>query len=149
MPNPNTVTIEIGQDVFRRLQTLAEPLVDDAGSTLEKLIDHWERHPPQSLENNNQGTAWWFTSRGERLPVGTKLRAIYNGHTYEAKVMTSGIFFESETFNSPSAAAIHAKNLEGLTGASANTNGWNFWEYYDEVNESWKPLSKLRATSRQ
>ena len=82
------------------------------------------------------------------MPIETKLRAIYNGHTYEARVMASGILFESETFISPSAAAIHAKNLAGLSGASANTNGWNFWEYYDEASQSWKPLSVLRSTSR-
>jgi hypothetical protein len=78
------------------------------------------------------------------LPVGTKLRAIYNGHTYHASVVPKGIFFENETFNSPSAAAIHTKNLEGLTGSSTNTNGWNFWEYHDEEDSMWKPLRNLR-----
>ncbi|MGB5441506.1 MAG: hypothetical protein WBN57_02590 [Gammaproteobacteria bacterium] len=145
MSHEDTVTIEINRAVFRRLQALAEPLVDNTSSLVEKLVEHWELHPPASLENKDRGTLWWFTSRGERLPVGTKLRAIYNGHTYEATVKPGGIFFESEIFNSPSAAAIHAKNLEGLTGASANTNGWNFWEYYDEAIETWKPLSVLRS----
>lgn len=144
MPSPTHQTIEIDQQLFERLQNLAEPLVDSPSSVIQKLLDHWEQNPPSATQGDSIPRPWWVSSRGERLPVDLKLRATYNGHTYHAVVRPKGIFFESEIFTSPSAAAIHAKNLEGLTGAAANTNGWSFWEYFDEETESWKPLQNLR-----
>ncbi len=135
-------TIQIDSELFERLQALAEPLVDNPTTVIRRLVDHWEQNPPDA--DIESPIRWCLLSRGERLPIGTKLRAVYNGHTYHASITSTGIFFESKTFNSPSAAAIHAKNLEGLRGSSANTNGWNFWEYYDEESSTWKPLRNLR-----
>ncbi|HEX7028384.1 MAG TPA: hypothetical protein VF268_14180 [Gammaproteobacteria bacterium] len=137
------VSVEIDRHVFEKLQSLAEPLIDDPSSVIEKLITHWKENPPTQGAKKNPGK-WWVSARGEKLPVGLELRARYGGETYKAKILSSGILFQSETFNSPSAAAIHVKNISGLVGNSANTNGWRFWEYYDEESGVWRDLELFR-----
>ncbi len=140
------VSINLQKDVFERLQSLAEPLVDDPNSVIQRLINHWQTSPPREREQGKPPFEYWLSARGEKLPVGLELRAKYDGSTYKAKVMKQGIFIESETFglSSPSAAAIHAKKIAGLTGASANTNGWRFWEYLDSETGDWKSLEDFR-----
>lgn len=146
----STVTVEINKEIFERLQSLAIPLVDDLGSVMSRLIDHWEKTPSKEGKNANQSKSWWTSARGERLPIGTELRARYNGEEFKGKVLGSGIFFGDETFNSPSAAAIAAKkkNFTELTNAGASTNGWKFWEYSDEKSKSWRSVSDFKAGSK-
>jgi len=146
----STITVEINKAIFERLQSLAIPLVDDLGSVMSRLIDHWEKTPPKEGKNANQSKSWWTSARGERLPVDTELRARYNGEKFKGKILSSGIFFEGATFNSPSAAAIAAKkkNFTELSDASASTNGWKFWEYFDEKSKSWRSVSDFKAGSK-
>ena len=142
MKSDSMVNIKINKKVFERLQSLAVPLVDDSDSIIERLIDHWTNNPP--VKRGKNATEMWASARGEKLPVGLKLRANHKGHLYTASVLKSGIFVGSEECSSPSAAAIHAKNISGLIGSSASTNGWKFWEYYDEEANAWKSLETLR-----
>lgn len=141
MNSASKVSIEIDSRLFHRLQSVAEPLIDDTDSVIEKLLNHWETSPPAA---HGKGNGIWMTPRGEKFPVGTKLRAEYDGEKFEASVMKTGIFFIGETFTSPSAAAIHAKRMQGLTGTSANTNGWKFWEYWDEDVQAWLSIDRFR-----
>jgi len=94
---------------------------------------------------NQPGVAKYFVcSRGERLPIGTKLRAIYRRREFEAHVDASGIVFEGNRYNNPSLAGIEAKRSHGAVGKAANTNGWTFWEYFDAVSGRWKSLDEWR-----
>jgi hypothetical protein len=140
------ISVEITRQVFEGLQSLAEPLIDDPNSVIEKLLNHWKTYPPGIQENKTIYGELWVSARGEQLPVGLRLHAKYNGKNYEAEVIQSGISFQNEIFNSPSAAAIHVKNLAGLTGNSANTNGWKFWEFYDKKTEVWRSIESFRIS---
>ena len=141
MDTSNTVNLSINRTVFNRLQAFAEPLVDDNDSLLTKLMDAYELAKKKPATSPAE---FFVSARGEQLAVGTKLRANYKNKILEGEVTASGIFYASETFESPSAAATYAKTLEGLDEESANTNGWKFWEYLDEDVGKWLPLDALR-----
>ena len=146
MSSVDVVSIEVDRRLFSRLQSIARPLLDDVDAVLERLLDHWESSEPQKSESEKK---FWYTSRGERFSIGTKLRATYKDHEFEAVVMKTGIYLHQnkETYSSPSSAAIEAKVLAGLLRESANTNGWRFWEYYDDNSDSWQSLEKIRFGS--
>ena len=142
----STVNIELNKELFEQLQSLAVPLVDDFNSVISRLIDNWESNPPQKNTENKPANSWWLTPRGEKLPVNTQIRARYNGEEFKGKILQTGIFFEGETFTSFSAAGIAAKkkNFKDLSDASASTNGWRFWEYFDEQTKNWRSVSNFR-----
>lgn len=144
------VKLEIKPELFKRLQCLAEPLVDDVSSVIERLITHWESCPPTlghkvvSIKLPAPPTEW-RSARGERFPIGAKLRARYLNHNFEAIVTASGIEFNGHTYNNPSSAGIAAKESVGTTGNSASTNGWDFWEILDSTMNRWVSIDVLRS----
>jgi len=140
MTQKSQITINIDPELFQRLQSLAVPLVDNTDTVIHKLLDYWESDQRAGVEAEPGNAGQWMTPRGEKFPVGTKLRARYNGEEFKAEVTRSGIAVEGETFTSPSAAAIHAKNLANVSGTSANTNGWKFWEFLDEAEQRWRSI---------
>jgi len=148
MSNSSRITIDIDSDLFQKLQSLAVPLVDSTDSVISKLLDHWEQNHKAEEKTGLSAEEEWMTPRGEKFPVGTRLRAHYNGEEFKADVTRSGILVQGETFNSPSAAAIHAKNLANITGASASTNGWKFWEYWDEAEQRWRSIRIIQQLSK-
>jgi len=69
--------------------------------------------------------------------VAKKLRAVYKGKTYRARVLKNGIIsFGRKRYNSPSLAG------KAITGCS--TNGWLFWEYHHK-QKGWRKLNNLRG----
>jgi hypothetical protein len=144
------IQISIKKEIFESLKRLAEPLVDDANSVIERLIYHWESCSPSvgskitSIKVAKPAEEWRST-RGERFRVGAKLRAPYRGHTFEATVMSQGIEFNGKTYNNPSSAGIAAKESVGTTGEAAKTNGWNFWEMFEPTSNRWVSVNILRA----
>ena len=69
MNDTGKISIQINSRLFHRLQSVAEPLIDDTDSVIEKLLSHWEASPP-SIQGN--GKNFWISPRGERFPIGTK-----------------------------------------------------------------------------
>jgi hypothetical protein len=143
------VQVPLKREVFERLKLLAEPLVDDVSSVVERLIKHWESAPPgprtRTIVLPEPGPAIWRSARGERFLVGTKLRARYLGHTFDATVTVSGIDFNGRHFDNPSSAGIAAKESVGTHGKSASTNGWDFWEMQEPNSEQWVSIDVLRS----
>src|SRR5713226_989084 len=82
-----------------------------------------------------------FKTREASLPVGLRLRKVFKGQERRAAVEQHGIRLEGENrvFLSPSLAAV------AVTGY--NTNGWTFWDYWDEKTQNWRPLDDLRRDS--
>ena len=147
------VQVSIKTEVFESLKRLAEPLVDDTNSVIERLINHWESCPPPpgmkivSIKLSKPPTEWRST-RGERFPIGAKLRAPYLHHTFEAIVTARGIEFNGKVYANPSSAGIAAKASVGTTGSAANTNGWDFWEMLEPATGRWVSINTLRAKNR-
>ncbi|SRR6266540_123979 len=145
------VQVPLKREVFERLKSLAEPLVDDASSVVERLIKHWESAPPaprtRTIVLPEPGPAVWRSARGEKFPVGTKLRARYLSHTFEATVTTSGIEFNGRPYDNPSSAGIAAKESVGTRGKAASTNGWDFWEMQDPNSKRWVSIDVLRSAN--
>lgn len=143
----NNIQVSIDSEVFERLQKVATPLVDDTNTVIIKLLDFWEQKEKPPIKSPNvedQVEKFWVADRGERFPVGLKLRASYYDQKFDAVIGEEGIFFSDKVFDSPSSAAIHAKRLAGTKGSSASTNGWTFWKYFDAKNERWFLIDNLR-----
>lgn len=153
-----TVQIDLEKDVFERLQALAKPFVDTPSSIIRRLLDESEglRKQVVTVCQNEQeqheklALSFFITSRGEHLPLG-QLRATYSPrgstetHDFEAEVTLDGIAIDDKVFKSPSAAGIHAKKLVGADDSASNTNGWDFWEYFDEQAGAWVGIQKFRS----
>jgi len=145
---PDLVSVPISSSIFARLQRLAVPLVDDTSSVIEKLIAHWESHPPDSKAPNDPASAAksdvWRSPRGDTLPVGATLQAEYLGKTFRATVEKKGIRFGGKVYDSPSAAGVAAKGQLGRTGRAASTDGRTFWKIQDPASGRWVAISTLR-----
>ena len=143
------INLPLKREVFERLKALAEPLVDDASSVVERLIDHWETTRANSRVTARPSVATnaavWRSARGEKFVVGTRLRAKYLSHTFEATVTVAGIEFKGKKFDNPSSAGIAAKESVGTKGSAANTNGWDFWEMQDPETKQWVSINLLRS----
>jgi hypothetical protein len=141
------VQIRVRRDVFEKLKSLAEPLVDDSSTVIERLIRHWEASPPKDTSKPRQAATQelWRSSRGDVLPVGAQLEGRYKGRTFAALVAKNGIRFEGKVYSTLSAAAIAAKGLAGTKGQAANTNGRDFWAVRDSSGAQPVPVSALRT----
>lgn len=142
METSNLVTLKVSEAVFNDLKAMAEPLVDNTDTVLMRLIRHWRENPPSAQPRVEP--RYWTSARGEKLPIGLKLRATYLGKTVEAVIEKTGIQFAGKIYSSPSNAAIAAKRSLGAKGSAANQNGWDFWEYLSESTNEWHFLRGLR-----
>ena len=150
-----TVQTELEHDVFERLQALAKPFVDTPSSVIRRLLDEYKDNEKQ-LDTDDANVAKqvsvnqvYITSRGVRLHLG-RLQATYRRrgdsktHRFEAEVTPKGIKFDGQIFDDPSPAGIRAKKLAGAEGTAASTNGWEFWEYFDEQKRKWISIDVFR-----
>ncbi len=78
---------------------------------------------------------WMFG--GASLPEGTKLQKFLKKQKFEAIILSGAIYVNGEYHQSPSAAAM-------AVNGGVNVNGWDFWEYFDEVTLQWNKLDHLR-----
>lgn len=139
------IQVHVRRDVFEKLKSLAEPLVDDTSTVIDRLIRHWEATPPKDSRNPaSDEAALWQSSRGDVLPVGAPLQGRYKGKTFAAVVARNGVRFEGKTYSTLSAAAVAAKGLSGVKGDAASTNGRDFWALRDSTG-NWFPVSSLRS----
>jgi hypothetical protein len=141
--------IPVRKDVFERLKRLAEPLVDNPSSVIERLAVHWEKThcaPDVGIRISSSipPLTEWRSARGERFAVGLVLRAFYLSHQFEAMVTAAGIEFNGKMYDNPSSAGIAAKLTVGKKGPAANTNGWDFWQMLDPATKRWVSIDALR-----
>ena len=83
------------------------------------------------------------------MPLGSlqatyKRRGSSRTNRFEAKVTPRGIEFDGQVFDDPSPAGIRAKELAGAEGSAASTNGWEFWEYFDDQKGKWISIDVFR-----
>jgi len=143
----DNIQVSIDSATFKRLQEIATPLVDDVNTVIKKLINLWDEKEKELIKTKVIDTPvekYWSDSRGVNFPVGLKLRASYYNQKFDALITDRGILFLDKFFDSPSAAAMHAKRMNGINGSSVCTNGWKFWEYFDATKGRWQQIDKLR-----
>jgi hypothetical protein len=88
------------------------------------------------LSGTGLATRKW-TFGGATLPEGTKLQKFLKKKKVDAVIHNGAIFVNGEYHQSPSAAAM-------AVNGGVNVNGWDFWEYFDEVTLQWNKLDILR-----
>lgn len=139
------IQIQVRREVFEKLKRLAEPLVDDTSTVIDRLIRHWESNQPKHARGAApEAPELWRSSRGDVLPVGAPLQGRYKGKTFAAVVARNGVRFEGKVFSTLSAAAVAAKGLTGTKGDAASTNGRDFWALRSSDENHWVPISSLR-----
>ncbi len=79
---------------------------------------------------------------GVRLSEGTLLQKWYQGKKYEAVIQNGAIYFDGQSYQSPSTAAM-------AIAKGTNVNGWNFWEYFDKNNGQWQKIGELRTSNNE
>jgi hypothetical protein len=156
----HTVKVELEEDIFGLLQSLAKPFVDTPSSVIRGMWEELQKYrgspvkgtrtPPTALPASKANVGTYTTSRGVQIPFG-ELRAVYKrrgsheSKTFKAKVNEKGIEFAGQIFDDPSPAGIHAKQLAGARGPATSTNGWEFWEYYNTAQSRWLQIGTLRS----
>jgi hypothetical protein len=147
-----TVQITLNLEIFEKLKQIAEPLVDDPNSVINRLIEHWMSDPPHPRKPTiilpEPSLPSWRSSRGEKFTIGTLLRASYRGHTFSARITPSGIEFDGKTYSNPSSAGIAAKKTIGVEDSAANTNGWSFWEMQEPDSNQWISINTVRYAKK-
>lgn len=138
----NSTTLTVSNEIFARLQALAIPLVDNPNSIIERLISHWESHPPVSSATV-AAIESWHSSRGDVLRVGTKLQASFRKEIFYATVEKEGIRFDGVLYSSLSSAGQAVKKNNGATDTAAITNGRHFWQLQHHISGNWISVKEL------
>ena len=144
-----TIEVSLKREIFEKLKLIAEPLVDDTSSVIERLLKHWESTRPITSTPTTSSALTpqlWRSTRGEQFIVGSKLRAHYRGHWFQAVITANGIEFEDKVYDNPSSAGIAAKKSIGINESAANTNGWSFWNMQIPNSNQWVSINTIRYT---
>jgi hypothetical protein len=145
--------INVNGPTFFEIQKIAKLSGGSMGDVVANLLTFFNDWQPGSAtaDEKTEGSAQpgfhqlWRSARGEFLPVGLQLRALYLGKTYTATITASGIEFNGDKYDSPSSAAVAVKEAAGRSGTSASTNGWDFWTAFDPKTSQWKSLKGFKA----
>src|SRR5438093_5173199 len=151
-------TVDLSDDLYRRLQKHAVPFEDDPPDVVARALDALERRQnskqePSLVARDGEIEEWKQNlleitssdpvSFAGRAPHGTQLRASYKGSEYRAEVSGGSVSWSGRRYPSLSQAAIAVIQS---TGTRRDTeNGWRFWVYYEEDSGQWRSLSELRA----
>lgn len=150
--------LSLHQDDLSRLGQLGVPLRDltpqglegtpyhlvsataEQATALKDLgVDHEDVTPRAVLQAPPAESG--LMSRGGVIPNGTRLRLTYKGKPFEAEVRGGAIMLNGRAYDNPSLAARGAGHR--------SVNGWKVWEYFNQVDETWRRLDDLRKTERQ
>lgn len=139
--------IEISNDLYRALQSLAIPFED---KTPADVIARLIRERPQSHEavrpSEPPSATGGLAVGGVVLPNGLALRFNYRRKLLPAQVREDRIWIGDKAFTSPSAAATAAADQLGYPGRSLN--GWWYWEYEDS-DKRWHRIRGLQRFRKE
>lgn len=102
----------------------------------DKIAAYQAKAMSERISGANAAARDWMFG-GVTLPEGTKLQKFSRKQKHEAVIHNGAIFVNGEYHQSPSAAAM-------AVNGGVNVNGWDFWEYFDEVTLQWNKLDNLR-----
>ena len=151
-------TIDLPDDLYRRLQRHAVPFEDGPADVVARALDALDNRPSSERESTSVAedgeiedwkqklieiTSSDLVSFAGRVPHGTQLRAFYKGSEYRAEVAAGSVSWNGRRFPSLSQAAIAV--IQSTGSHRPTENGWRFWEFYDEASDEWRALTELRA----
>lgn len=159
-------TVELPDDLYRRLQERATPFEDAPADVIRRALDALEivegqrNHADEEVgsalakEASEELPAWRrklleitggadLVSHVGRVPHGTKLRTRYRGKEYYAEVLDAWVVWNGQRYPSLSQAAVAV--IQSTGSPRPTENGWRFWEYLDETTGEWRRLAELRA----
>jgi hypothetical protein len=114
----------------------SKPKTTPSGSLSEQIAAYQANRMANRLSEADVSVRDWMFG-GASLPEGTRLQKFSRKQKYEAVIHNGAIFVNGEYHQSPSAAAM-------AVNGGVNVNGWDFWEYFDEVTLQWNKLDTLR-----
>ncbi len=118
---------------------LVSATADQAAALKDLGVDH-EDVTPRAVREAPPAEPG-LMSRGGVIPNGTRLRLTYKGKPFEAEVRGGAIMLNGRAYDNPSLAARGAGHR--------SVNGWKVWEYFNQIDETWRRLDDLRKTERQ
>lgn len=132
-----TKLIEIDIDVYKYIVSKSNFIDEPENHILRRIFNLKKNDSSSTYKNENNG----IKTKGVFLANGTKLRGNYKGEIINGAIVNNKIFVEQvdEFFTSFSSAATSITDSD-----SSRINGWLFWEYYDEKNNRWYIINKLR-----
>lgn len=110
--------------------------VQEPGSLADRISTYQASNMSARISGASPAIRDW-TFGGASLPEGTKLQKFLKKQKFEAVIHSGAIYVNGEYHQSPSAAAM-------AVNGGVNVNGWDFWEYFDEVTLQWNKLDQLR-----
>jgi len=138
----NLKQISIDFDVHKEIELRRESFEDSPNDVLRRVFDL--KAKPDFITRSFpqiQSSSGDFSIKGVTLKDGLSLRKYSKGTQLQARVREGKIEFNGQFYSSPSAAASAATNT--------STNGWVFWEYWDDKSNEWRILNSLRRESRR
>lgn len=134
MKQETTITIDF--DVYKALVQHSTYIDEPANAVLKRLLNLNSELKHQAIQPLEENLTGGLTTKGIFLRNGLKLRKYFKGTLYEATVHDGYIEFNNKKYTSPSGAAVKA--------AKGSVNGWRFWEFLDQKDNTWKTLETLR-----
>ena len=136
--------VHISDDLFKRLQDHAVPLVDTLEDVVARAVDALDRgngRGPVLVPSGPAPSSSDLVSYVGRVPHGTSLRMVYKGVEYFADVRDGKVVWNGKRFKSLSDAAVAVIRS---TGSNRPTeNGWRVWQAQDDTGR-WTPVMDLR-----
>jgi len=153
-------TIDLGDDLYRRLQKHAVAWEDAPADVITRALDALDRSEngsgkPRPEQADEEVPEWQrkpkeiiagvgdLVNHTGRVPHGTKLRTRYRGKEFHAIIDDGRVVWDGQRYSSLSQAAVAVIHSTG--SRRPTENGWRFWEYFNEQSGEWEPLGDLRA----
>jgi hypothetical protein len=130
--------IDVDFDVFKALTAMRRAENHTYNDVLRELLDIKDSSniSEKSDISDELTQDFGLHSRGLFLPENTKLKAVYKGKEYHARVRDGMIVNKTgTTFTSPSGAA------SSIT--QTTVNGWRFWQAKRPNDTDWHRLDQL------
>lgn len=130
-------TIRIDFDVHKEIEKRRTSFDDTPNDVLRRVFDLPAITAVEETVEPSD-TKEGLMTKGVFFANGTKLRNQSRGKFFSAIISDGKVLFEGNGYSSLSAAAVNAAD-------GTSTNGWLFWEYYDEPSQEWELCKKKRT----
>jgi len=134
-------SIPVSEKTFRRIEDRAKPFEDTKPEdVIRRLLDQTES---KRSEKNTGPKPADLVSKGGRIPHGSELRMTYKGKEYRAEVDDGRIYWNGQSYSSPSKAAVAVIRSTGSDRTTAD--GWRHWEVKTPGSDEWRLADDVRS----